>query len=53
MGPRVVFDRAVFPQFVTKMALEGVVSASKSLGLTWPLRARTTLLFYDTVHNNF
>ena len=44
MGPRVVFDRAVFPRFVTKMAKEGVVSASKSLGLNWHLRTRTTLL---------
>ena len=52
MSPRVVFDRAIFPQFVSKMAPEGVVSASKSSGINWHLRAKTTLLFHDTVHSN-
>ena len=53
MGPRVEHSRAVFPQFVSKMAPEGVVSALKSLGLNWHLRARTILLFYDTERSNY
>ena len=39
-------------QLLIKMAPEWVVSASKSLGLNWHLRARTTLLFDNTVHSN-